>query len=210
MRMKRVVVIQTAYLGDLIMTTPLFRELKKAFPGAEVDGVVIPETSGILQNNPNVDRVFLFDKRKRRTKIPSFLRLVKDLRRRRYDAGYSMTKSITSSLIMLLAGIPVRVGQSGMRFLTHSIETKDLPHIRERAVELLTASSGYEADDTTTELFPGEEEKREAAGILSASKAGINIGIAPGSVRETNKWPGEYFSALLDLLSGDDIDIFFI
>ncbi len=192
------------------MTTPLFRELKLAFPGVEVDAVVIPETAGIIKNNPYISRVFLFDKRKKKTKLPSFLRLVRDLRKRRYDAAYSMTKSMTSSLIMLLSGIPERIGQEGMRFLTRSIRTKDRPHIRERAVELLTASSGFDSGDTTTELFPGPDEKKKAKGLLAESRAKFNIGFAPGSVRETKKWPGKYFSALLDLLAADDINIFFI
>ena len=210
MSYKRIVVIQTAYLGDLIMTTPLFRELKLAFPGVEVDAVVIPETAGIIKNNPHIDRVYLFDKRRKRVKLLSFLRLVRDLRKRRYDAAYSMTKSMTSSLIMLLSGIPERVGQEGMRFLTRSIRTKDRPHIRERAVELLTASSGYDAADASTELFPGPDKTMKAKEMLAKSTARINIGFAPGSVRETKKWPGEYFSELLDLLAGADINIYFI
>ncbi len=192
------------------MTTPLFRELKKAFPGVEVDLVTIPETAGMIANNPNIDTIHLFNKRKVSRKFFSFWHIVSALRKRRYDAAYSMTTSMTSSMIMLLAGIPERIGSQRMRFLTRRVRFKKGSHIRTRAVDLLTESSEYLSDNSATELFPGEEDTEKAKILLSKSRARFNIGFAPGSVRETKKWPGEYFSILLDLLAEDDVFVFFI
>ena len=66
---RRIIVIQTAFLGDVILITPLIRATKCLFPDAEIDVLVIPETESILANNPHVRRILTFDKR--RNKISS-------------------------------------------------------------------------------------------------------------------------------------------
>ncbi len=210
MSYNKILVIQTAFLGDLVMTTPLFRELKRVYPEARIDVVVIPETMGIIRNNPYIDDVFLFNKRKKKSKFLSFWFLVKEIRKRRYDVAYSLTTSTTSSLIMVLGNIPKRIGLHGMRFLTHPVTFSAGTHFRQVVVELLSKTSDISVADMSTELFPGDDDRIRARELLTGSSARLNIGIAPGSVRETKKWPEEHFGKLLDMLSGKNISIFFI
>jgi len=59
----KILIIQTAFAGDVILTTPLIRGVKKGFPKAEVHFLSIPATANILENNPYLARIWLYDKR---------------------------------------------------------------------------------------------------------------------------------------------------
>ena len=62
--MKRILIIQTAFLGDVILATPLLAELKRIFPEAEIDMLVKKGNQGLLDNNPNLTQIFVLDKSK--------------------------------------------------------------------------------------------------------------------------------------------------
>ena len=80
------VVIQTAFYGDVILSTPLIRRASER-SGAPVDVVVQPAALPVLQNNPCIRNRIPFDKRGRDSGLAGFVRLVHQLRRRRYDVA---------------------------------------------------------------------------------------------------------------------------
>src|SRR5262245_31857251 len=100
-------VIQTSFLGDTVLTTPLIAHL--AVRGA-VDVVVTPGSAPLLANNPSVRSVIVYDKRGRDRGVRGFARLVRQLRGRSYDAAYLAQGSVRSGALALTAGIPQRVG----------------------------------------------------------------------------------------------------
>ncbi|MBK6505390.1 MAG: glycosyltransferase family 9 protein [Ignavibacteria bacterium] len=79
--MKKILIIQTAFLGDLILTLPLVQIAKKHLPEYSFDIVVIPSTSEILKNNPLVNNVLVYDKR--RSGWGDMYRFSKQLKRNR-------------------------------------------------------------------------------------------------------------------------------
>jgi heptosyltransferase-2 len=76
---KRILIIQTAFLGDVILATPVVSELKRIFPLAEIDVLVKKGNEALLQNNPNIRYCVTFDKRK--GKYRSIIHLVINLHR---------------------------------------------------------------------------------------------------------------------------------
>ena len=60
--MNRILIIQTAFLGDVILATPVISELKRLFPKANIDILVKKGNESILANNPKINSVFTFDK----------------------------------------------------------------------------------------------------------------------------------------------------
>ena len=68
MNPKRILVLQTAFIGDVILTTPLLRHLKEIFPNAKIDVLCIPQTKQVIQDNPNINEIITFDKRKKTNK----------------------------------------------------------------------------------------------------------------------------------------------
>lgn len=211
MKFNRILVIQTAFLGDVILATPVLKALKITFPGAQVDVITIPETSIIFENNPNVSGQLIFDKKQSIKKIISFFRTVALLRKNRYDAAISIQSSITSTMLMVFGGIPVRVGFERQKFLTRKVTEKSDIHTRVRYLRLLEPFS-QNIFNSQTEIFWSHQEEQKAQNLVESYKKNdyFLIGIAPGSVWHTKKWLKEYFVELLKLLTDKQVKIFMI
>jgi heptosyltransferase-2 len=151
---KNILVIQTAFIGDLIMSTSIFPALKEIFPKSTIDVVTIPVSSIILKNNPYVNNVFTFDKKNTfKSKINSFFDLVKILKSNKYDIGISIQHSFTSSLLMLLSNIKYKVGNQRMKFVDRNIQIPKGLHNKNRVLSLLKAFSDKEFDNNTEIYF---------------------------------------------------------
>jgi heptosyltransferase-2 len=209
---KKIVVIQTAFLGDTILITPLLRALNEQYPSALLDVVVIPQTAGILANNPRINRLLLFDKRK--NKQQAMRELIQVLRESEYDIAISPHKSLTSGLLLYYSRIPVRIGfDKGLAsvFLTHRVPyRRNLNEIQRNLHLLSILSSGSKS--LQTEIYPGFRNESKVNDVLRLiNRTGrIKIALAPGSVWPTKRWPMEYFAELTDMLVRDGFDLFFI
>lgn len=94
--MRSILIIQTAFLGDVILVTPLIRATHLLFPEARIDVLVIPETAPVLANNPYIRRVLTFDKRG--NKALAFIKTLREIHRSRYDLAVSPHRSSHNSL----------------------------------------------------------------------------------------------------------------
>jgi heptosyltransferase II len=199
-------VIQTSFLGDVILTTPLISELAKR--GA-VDVLVTPLGAAVLANNPRIRNVIQYDKRGTYGSTLHLWKTVKDLRSRRpYDAVYLAQGSFRSGLIALMTGAKERVGFASSTGRT--LYTRQLPYRPDRhhAERLWSLSMSECADPPTREqirprLYPSDQD-REAIDLLLRQK-GINeeafVALAPGSAWGTKRWP--YYVDLAKRLSSE-------
>ncbi len=178
------------------MSTPIFKGLHEIWPDALIDVLVIPETAAVLNNNPYINRVFNFDKRKKLNKLRSFLPLILKLRKNKYDISFSIQSSFTSSLIMLMAGIKNRVGYSRQKLITRKIAIDRSLHIRERVLMLIEDFSDKTFNNETA-VFCSELDSRKAKSITVSNGNSKKIAMAPASVWATKKWPENYFVELL-------------
>ncbi|MEK6609962.1 MAG: glycosyltransferase family 9 protein, partial [Gemmatimonadota bacterium] len=165
----RGLVIQTAFHGDVILTTPLIRRAAERL-GAPVDVVTIPAAAPVLANNPSIREVIAFDKNGKDQGIGGFVRMVRKLRVRQYSVAYLAQASPRSALLAVLAKIPRRIGFRGAKgrwFYTHEVGTHGEPH----QVERLLALADGAPERREPEIFPSAGE-REAVDQLLA-EAGI-------------------------------------
>jgi heptosyltransferase-2 len=209
---EKILIIQTAFLGDVILITPLIRETKKQFPNSDIDVLIIPESVGALENNPNIRYILKFDKRNH--KWVSYLKLVRIIRQNHYDLAISPHSSITTAYLMLLGGIKIRVGFDrwhSARYLTQKVPHKRDMHKREKNLQLLRSISNAQFD-SNTELFPSKEMIEKYKKILDAfSRPGNKvIAIAPGSIWFTKRWPVNHYTKLVQLLESNGFDMIFI
>ena len=100
--MKHILIIQTAFLGDVILATPLVAELKRIFPEVEIDMLVKKGNQGLLDNNPNLTQVFVFDKSK--GKLRSLTELIRTFRKKKYDLILNLHRFGSSGLIAVSSG----------------------------------------------------------------------------------------------------------
>ena len=92
--MNRILIIQTAFLGDVILATPVIAELNRLFPNAKIDVLVKQGNESLLANNPYVHHVYPFDKTA--GKLKSLWKLTRILRRQRYDLVINLHRFASS------------------------------------------------------------------------------------------------------------------
>ncbi|MEN9400714.1 MAG: hypothetical protein RL632_1817 [Bacteroidota bacterium] len=106
--MKRILVIQTAFLGDVILATPVIAELKRIFPTSEISVLVKKGNEALLENNPHLQEIFTFEKSK--GKYKELLRLVRAFRRLKFDLVINLHRFGSSGLLTALSGAKKTIG----------------------------------------------------------------------------------------------------
>ena len=193
-------VVQTSFIGDMVLTTPLLEHLAVSGPGA-VDVLAIPSSAPLLANNPHVREVILYDKRDRDAGARGFVRLAGKLRAREYVTAYFAQGSVRSAALGVAARIPRRVGfdtSAGRRLYTERVRYDETVH---HAVRLLSLAQPSRGIAVRPALFPGDDERAAVDALLRDAGYGGEplVALAPGSVWATKRWPS--YAALAAQLS---------
>lgn len=185
-------VIQTSFLGDAVLTTPLLSQLANR---GEVDVVTTPAAAALLVNHPAVRRVIPFDKRDAERGLIGLWMLGRRLRATGYDVAILAQGSWRSAALALLAGIPTRIGFStsaGRLLYTKRVTYRDDLHHAARLL-MLARPNGREptADELRPSLAPGESERVAVDALLGdrAARRDVLVALAPGSIWGTKRWP---------------------
>ena len=109
----RVLVIQTAYLGDTVFTSALVGALRLRFPEAEIDACVAPRGRDVALAYPGIGHVHVFDKRVSDSGLSGLRRTAARLATRQYALAVLPHRSLRTALLARLARIPERVGFAG-------------------------------------------------------------------------------------------------
>ena len=195
----RVLVIQTAFLGDVVLTTPLFRAVKEHWPECHLAALVIPETAPILAGLPTVDEVIPYDKRA--GGAGEFRRIIGKVRGERFDVVLSPHRSVRSGTIAWLSGARRRIGYRESASPFYYSERVRRPPDRHETGRILALAEalGIEGTNPRPDVALADEE-REAARAAAGKKPFAVI--SPSSVWPTKRWRPEGFAAVGDHLRG--------
>jgi len=195
-KIKKLAIIRLSSLGDILLTTPFIRSLKKQFPQLEIDFILKGQYKDLLFHNPYIVRIFSYDANQKDL-------LFDELKKYNYDFIIDLQNNFRSAEIKRALKAPA-VSFNKKTFekfvLVHFKinKLKNLPLIPERYAHSL---DGFRLDDEGLDLFLPE-------GINSQLKDGLNyIGIAPGSRHFTKMWPEEYYIKLGNILSGNNYKV---
>lgn len=195
--------MQTSFLGDVVLTTALIRELATRGP---VDVVVRAEAAALLAHDPDVRRVVAYDKRGADRGVGGLWRLGRRLRKvGPYAAAYMAQGSPRSAVLALLAGCRERVGfdtsRNARALYTRVVRYRADRHHAERLWALARPDEVPNADEVRPRLYPGAAE-REAVDVVLAPLGGAPfVALAPGSVWATKRWP--FYTELGAELAGE-------
>ena len=120
----RILVYRPRYIGDVLLTIPVLRQLRESFPAAQITFLGSPPVREIMEQCPYVDNLLILDRKGRHKGLAGRLRLVGELRRQKFDLSLVLMRSFSSALISYLAGIRYRVGFSTelrSRLLSHCV-----------------------------------------------------------------------------------------
>jgi len=194
-----VLVAQTSFLGDVVLTTPLLAALRRRLQPRRMTIVVRPEAVPLVRHHPCVDAVIVDDKRGGDRGVRGALRLARRLRRESIDVAVAPHRSLRTALVLAGAGIPHRVGFAvgPWAILYHvRIQRDRRRHDVERNLSLLQAFGGP-GDPERPRLTPSAG----AAARVDALLRGLDIdpgrplfGVSPGSVWPTKRWTPEAFA----------------
>ncbi|MBV6479002.1 MAG: Lipopolysaccharide core heptosyltransferase RfaQ [Ignavibacteria bacterium] len=212
--MSRYLILQTAFLGDVILTLPLIRLLKDKYPDSKIDFMCIPETSELLRDNPLIDEVIVYDKKN--SGLIGFFQIAKNLRNRKYDAIISPHRSFRSAFICSLSGSKntISFNKSSMSFLyKHRIKYDASMHEIQRNISLLQPLGIVTKEIVRPEIFISQQDIRKIDSIFYGNfikeEEKIMV-IAPGTVWFTKRFPESKFIKLCDLFASSGIRIFLI
>ncbi|HSB55256.1 MAG TPA: lipopolysaccharide heptosyltransferase II [Gemmatimonadales bacterium] len=181
-------VIQTAFLGDVVLTLPLIQQLADQF--GPVDVVVTPEAEPLATGQPAVRRAIVYDKRGADRGVAGFRKMARLLRAKRYQRAFLPHRSLRSALLVRQAGVPERTGfAGGIAGLLHtrSVARAETGHESERLAALAPAPAPVAAPW----LVLGSTDRERAAAWLTASGIGPPyVVLAPGARWATKRWPG--------------------
>ncbi len=199
-------VVQTSFLGDTVLTTPLLATLAQRGP---VDVVVRPDAAALLMGHPAVRDVLVYDKRGRDRGVGGLRRLARTIRwradgsARGTTVAYLAQQSWRSALLVRLAGVPVRVGWTSApsrALYTHAVPWDPAQHFAARCWELAWyAGHGPSSAVPRPSLVPSASETEAAIALLGTTDARPLVVLAPSSVWGTKRWP--YYPELAQALA---------
>jgi heptosyltransferase-2 len=199
-----ILVIQTAFLGDAILTLPMLQVLKKKNSECKLDVLAIPSTEKIFLSSPSVDDVLVIDKRDKHRSLKGLNNFIKELKKKSYSKIYSPHRSIRSAYITFRLGVKETYGfdNSSLKYAYKNIVNyRQADHEVQRNLQLI----GEMTEDNNWKILPeiniDETGKNKVADFLLSSKIEVEfIAVAPGSVWETKRYPKEYFSEVIKSL----------
>lgn len=205
---RRVVVLQTSFLGDSLLTLPLLRRIKDSLPQATLSVVTLPKHAEVFRGNAWVDEVILDDKHGAHGGMTGPWKMAALLRDKNFDLAVIPHRSFRSALVAWLAGIPRRVGFSasaGSFLLTDRVPFSWLAHDLERNLALAKPLGGGSAPARDEERYIAPPQPSKAltkllndAGLKSGERL---VGVHPGAAWNTKRWDSARYAELCRRLS---------
>ncbi|MBI2645798.1 MAG: glycosyltransferase family 9 protein [Deltaproteobacteria bacterium] len=124
--MKKILLVRSDRIGDVVLTTPMIKMVRDHFPQSHIAFLTGPQTQGIVQGNPFLDEVIIYDKYKSHQSVLKTILFARKLKKKRFDLAIIFNPSKRTHWITFLAGIPQRIGynRKGGWLLTHALEDK--------------------------------------------------------------------------------------
>ncbi len=201
---KRILIIRTDRMGDVVLSVPVISNLRRAYPDSYIAFMCRPYTRGLLEDNPEVNEVIVYDKYGIHKSFPATWRFARDLRRKNFDLAVVLHPTNRAHLIAYLAGIKTRVGWD--RNLSWLL-TEKIPHRKHRGEKheseyTLDILRALDIQVRDVPLFvPVKDSARRSVGEM-LKKKGIDEGqdfvvIHPAASCPSKRWKQRSFVALI-------------
>ena len=196
----RILIIHTAFIGDIVLSTPLVKKLKEVYPWSDITYVTTPAGASILRNNPNISEIIEYDKRGKHKGLKGIYQLGKRLKYENFNLVITPHRYLRSSVLSWLTGSPVRKGYKNAA--ASFLYTEKIPYDKKKheVEKLLSFVSGKENKRYEIELYPNEQDVKKINEMLKEYEGKKLILLAPGSKWFTKKWPLEYFNEIIGQL----------
>ena len=190
----KVLVIQTAFIGDVVLATPVLEQLHQFYPDAQLDLLLRKGNEGLFKGHPFVQELLIWDKKQ--GKYRNLFRLIRVLRQSRYDLVVNCQRFGASGLLTVLSGARQSIGfdkNPFSLFFSKRIQHK-IGNTHEVARNLSLLAPLGQITETRPKLYPTADDTKK---VLPLHDTHTYICIAPTSVWFTKQWPAEKWTALI-------------
>jgi heptosyltransferase-2 len=204
--LQRILVIQTAFLGDVILASPVWENLHLQFPNAQIDVVVKKGNQSLLAAHPFIGQVFVFDKQQ---KIKNLWKLGKTLRANKYDLVLNLQRFASSGLFTFLASGKESRGfeKNPLSFLyTKKFKHEMKPDWHEVDRNLSLIADLVPAPSRRPQLYPSMEDLK----VIQNYQDVPYYCLAPTSVWFTKQAPKKTWLNLINKLQKPNQHIFLL
>jgi heptosyltransferase-2 len=197
--MQKIGIIQTAFIGDVVLSTALIESLHVKFPLAQIDIVVKKGNENLFAKHPFIHEVIVWDKQN--AKYTNWLKVLKQLRTRHYDALINVQRYAATGLWVALSKSNIKIGfdKNPFSFLfTHKVKHEamqpGLHEIQKNHALIQVLDEGIEL--CNPKLYPAPSDFEAVKSLQSQPY----LCIAPASVWFTKQFPGEQWVHFLNNL----------
>jgi heptosyltransferase-2 len=207
-------------IGDVLVSSIICNNLRIAYPDAQIDYLVYESTIPVLEGNPNIDNVLIFQEKHRKSKR-EFLKLAHEIRGIKYDLIIDAYSKLESWLIVLISGAKRKISYKkfGRTFLyTDNVPFAEFPKTNlglaiERRLSLLDPLDLKIEVDPFPKLFVTEKENQDAIAVLEYYKVRKDRKTVMISLLGSEKpktYPLEYMAKVIDTIAeNQDVNILF-
>jgi len=218
---QKFLIIQTAFIGDVVLATNIIEKLHENFPNAQIDFLLRKGNEGLLENHPFLHKVLIWNKKENKNK--NLFKLINIIRKKKYDKVINVQRFFSTGLIIALSNAREKIGfdKNPLSFLfnvkvKHVVGTKDNPvHEVERNLSLIKHFT--DRKPARLKLYPSQSDYDKVKAIVNSEWLMVNdettnlkyICVAPSSVWFTKQYPKEKWTEFLKEVS-TTIKIFFL
>jgi heptosyltransferase II len=205
---RRILIVRTDRIGDVLLSTPVIQALRKKFPQAYISMMVSPQARDILEGNFYLDEVIVYDKDGKHKGVIGLFKFAGKLKKKKFDLAIILHPTNRMHLLTFLAGIPKRLGYNrkfGFLLNLRKEHTKQLglKHEAEYNLELL---SDLGLNGNPKDLFMPIRDDSEQYVKELFRRAGIKetdklLAINPGASCPSKLWPVESFVQVCEKLA---------
>ncbi len=202
----KILIIQTAFLGDVILATPLIESLSSTFPSAQIDFLLKKGNEALLDEHPKLRRVLIFDKANKRK---SLLNLTQEIREEKYDLVLNLHRFASSGLITIFSGASETRGFSKNPFsflfskrFKHSVNNGQ--HEVDRNLSLITDL--VEKPQRRPQLYPSQAD----LDFVTQWKNETYYCLAPASVWFTKQAPPAVWQYVMEKFDEEGVRFYLL
>ena len=191
--------IQTAFIGDVILATALVEYLALHEPYAPLDVLVRRGNEGLLAGNPHIRRVLIWDKKSQ--KYPNLLKLLKQIRQADYHQVVTLQRFASTGFLTAFSGAPLRAGFAENPF--SRFFTRRVPHVIGDGTHEVARNLRLLPETVTNPALPRPRlypTLADEAAAAPYAAVGEYVCLAPTSVWFTKQYPEEKWLELLAAL----------
>ena len=209
--MEKVLIIQNKRIGDVLISSVIANNFKAKYNDSEIHFMAYDFTHGVILNNPNIDKIININDKELK-KISVLLKLIKAVRKERYDIIFDPYSKTQSRLICKFSGARQTIGHKSRKkfgnfgFYTNPVDfliekTKICGKAIEDRIHLLSQAGNFEPINYEPKIFLSNDEKNENWLNKYADKKVIVLGILGSTPQKS--MPYEYITKIIDFIAAN-------